>query len=162
MHDKHLSLVRNCQHLLPNEVVLASEENAINKYDMSNCKVFSESIVTNPVVIYFRKNHFLLSSFNRIIRIFKEAGIFSFWVKRFRNDFRKNEKVGEKHPRIMTLFDLSGCFKIWMYGLLISSLVFVLEKFLKLLGFIAKVHHQPFQSHNPTTDNDKRRCLSLP
>lgn len=123
----HLINLENCERLKATEFILAAEASAITKFDMSNCKIFSETILMNPVVLYFRKHHYLVEAVDRKISIFKEAGLIYFWISRFDKDSRKKKECLVNGPKVMSLHDLSGTFKVWLYGLLISVTVFVLE-----------------------------------
>lgn len=83
----------------------------------------------NPVVLYFRKNHFILKAFDRKISLFKSAGIVGYWISCFKvKQFSQNKN----NPKVMTLYDLSGIFKVWIFGLVIALVAFVIEAIKRL------------------------------
>lgn len=136
-YEIHLPLLKNCQHLKHNEVVLASQASAIVKFDMSNCKILKEPVMKTSVVLYFRKDHFLLPAVNRKISLFKSAGLIDFWISCFEQTNSKNTKLVSGGPMILTFYKMSGIFKAWFYGLLIATLAFVFEILIKpLSGFV--------------------------
>lgn len=85
-----------------------------------------EPFLTLPVVIYTRKNFYLLEAMNEKIEIFKSAGLIEFWLfkdidKRFLNE---KEII---HPKVLTLQHLSGCFWLLVFGIFLSISVLIIE-----------------------------------
>jgi hypothetical protein len=105
---------------------LASKVSAILSFDLSNCRILNEIISINPVVLYFRKNHFLIDSFNEKLSLYRSAGLIEFFITLYiKKSFASNDQPG---PKVLTLYDLSGGFKVWLFGLAIATAVFLLEK----------------------------------
>lgn len=134
----HLQLLKNCQHLKPNEVVIAAQASAIVKYDLSNCKILREPVLKTSVVLYFRKHHFLLPAVNRKISLFKSAGLIDFWISSFEQTNSKNTKLVSGGPTVLTFHKMSGIFKAWFYGLLITTVTFIFEILIKPLSRFVK------------------------
>lgn len=134
----HLQLLKNCQDLKPNEVVLAGQASAIVKYDLSNCKILREPVLKTSVVLYFRQHHFLLPAVNRKISLFKSAGLIDFWIASFERKNNENTKLVSGGPTVLTFHKMSGIFKAWFYGLLITTLTFIFEMLIKPLSRFVK------------------------
>lgn len=77
---ENFDLLENCGSLPPKEVILTSLVSAIQKFDMSNCKILEENVVVSPIVLFFRKNHFLIEAVNEKLGLFKSAGLIDFWI----------------------------------------------------------------------------------
>ena len=78
-----------------------------------------------PIVIYTRKNFYLLKAMNEKIEIFKAAGLIEYWYSlSFTKDFSKREA---HPPKILTLKHLSGSFQVWAGGCLVSLMVLICE-----------------------------------
>lgn len=79
-----------------------------------------------PIVIYTRKNFFLLHALNEKIDTFKAAGLVDYWFFKDYNlanaTFRRIEG-----PKQLTVDKLAGCFKILSLGCSISFVVFIVE-----------------------------------
>jgi hypothetical protein len=134
-YQKHLTILKNCEDLQPNHAILASKISAILSFDLSNCRILNEIISINPVVLYFRKNHFLIESFNEKLSLYKSAGLIEFFITLYsKKSFASNGQTG---PKVLTVFDLSGGFKVWFFGLAIATSVFLLEK------LVNRMKHRP-------------------
>lgn len=78
-----------------------------------------------PIVIYTRKNFYLLKAINEKIEIFKAAGLIDYWYSlSFAKDFSKREA---HPPKILTLRHLSGSFQVLAGGCLVSLMVLMCE-----------------------------------
>lgn len=113
--DRQNYLVKNCQMLQPDEVVLASYISIVKKYDLSICRIKKEPFFLNHVVFYFYKNHFLVKPVDQKISIFKSAGLIDYWISKYRPQKSNSVLTAKKSPKVMTLFDLSGVFLILIY-----------------------------------------------
>jgi hypothetical protein len=116
--------------LRPKEAVLASQASAMMKFDLSHCRILKETVIVNPIVLYLRKNHFLVQSFNKKLSLFKSAGLIDFFVSKFAG--RRSKTDQSRNLKILTLFELSGAFKVWLFGLAIAAMTFVIEIVSKL------------------------------
>ncbi|XP_045477869.1 uncharacterized protein LOC123683014 [Harmonia axyridis] len=77
-------------------------------------------------VMIFRKNHPIFRRFNEILRRMISSGIIARMRQKYKTFLSKSPKV-EKKWRILQMNRLKFIFQFWLYGLIFSSLVFVLE-----------------------------------
>jgi len=78
-----------------------------------------------PVVIYMKKNSYLVNAVNDKIGTLRAAGLIDYWYTlSFTNNFHKKEG---KPRKVLSWDHLSGCFEIWAGGCLLSSLAFMSE-----------------------------------
>lgn len=89
-------------------------------------KFCKETLITIPIVIYTRKNFFLIDALNEHFENFKAAGLLSKWFKEDIDQDLLDEKIADV-PKVFAIRDLLGCFQVWCFGLLISIAVFVVE-----------------------------------
>jgi hypothetical protein len=106
------------------EVVVISSVGMMSKIDVSRCKVVKEPLLTNQLVLFFRKNHFLVDSVDDVIGIFKAAGLIDLWISKY---VRKKRTIDDQNPKVMTIYDLSGTFEIFFIGSFVSFSSFVVE-----------------------------------
>lgn len=79
-----------------------------------------------PIVIYTRKNFFLLDALNKKIDTFKAAGLIDYWfLKEY--DIANATTMLVEGPKQLTVHKLAGCFKILGLGCGISLVVFIVE-----------------------------------
>lgn len=79
-----------------------------------------------PVVIYSRKNFFLMKALNKDIEIMKSAGLIEFWK------FKETKiKTTPTQPKVYSFQRLVACFEILAIGFIASFLVFIIELFIK-------------------------------
>lgn len=95
--------------------------------DERNISICKESLYTIPVVIYSRKNFYLLKEFNVILGRLIQAGLINFWRARDFDFSRLNRKENQP-PKVLTLPQVQGCFKILVVGYLIGGVVFIIEQ----------------------------------
>lgn len=90
-------------------------------------------MLTVPVVIYTRKNFYLIDALNDLIESIKAAGLFDFWTfEEVDNDFLKQKDTSV--PKVLTTFHLIGCFHVLLTGCLVSLLIFLCELLVHKLG----------------------------
>lgn len=106
------------------EVFVTSSVGTMSKIDTSRCKIVQEPLLTNQIVLFFRKNHYLVEAVDDVIGIFKSSGLNDFWISKYA---KKTKKLVQLGPKIMTVYDLSGTFKIFLIGSMISATTFVCE-----------------------------------
>jgi hypothetical protein len=97
---------------------------------MSKCRVLDETVTINPIVIYFRKNHFLVESINTKLGQMKSAGLIQLFKSMYTGKNLKSVFGGRK-PKVLTLYDLSGVLEVWMFSLVLATSVFIVEVFVK-------------------------------
>lgn len=96
-------------------------------------KICKEVILNVPVVIYTRKNFFLIDAINDLIRNLKSAGLIEFW--NFEEVDKKLLKLKKNsEPKVLTTFHLIGCFHVLFTGALLSFLIFLFEIFIHKSG----------------------------
>lgn len=88
--------------------------------------ICSNAVVTFPVVIYARKNFFLLNKVDEKINYLNAAGLIDYWYFQDVGKQHLTLKV-PKQPQVLTIGRLSGCFHILMFGLVASSVCFLSE-----------------------------------
>lgn len=90
-----------------------------------------ETLLTIPVVIYTKKNFFLIGAMNEQFENFKAAGLLTKWYK---EDIHQDstDEVTTGVPKVFSLHDLLGCFQVLGFGILISIVMFVIEWICKL------------------------------
>jgi hypothetical protein len=106
------------------EVFVTSSVGTMSKIDLSRCKVVQEPLLTNQLVLFFRKNHFLVDSVDNVIGLFKAAGLNDLWISKY---VRKEKAATDPGPKVMTVYNLSGTFKVFIYGCSISCAAFFAE-----------------------------------
>lgn len=101
-------------------------ENEINhkKYHFKFCE---ESVMSSFTVAYMRKNHFLSHEINQKIDNLKSNGLLGHWIDKYMRNKRGGGISVTCQPTKMSLESLLGAFDVLGYGLLISTLGFILE-----------------------------------
>lgn len=90
-------------------------------------KVLEEVITALPIVIYFRKNSYLVKIFDEKLDAFKSAGLVGYWTEiHLQSQFSKL-KVIKVGPKKMTVKTLEGAFQIIASGWLLSFIAFAAE-----------------------------------
>lgn len=82
--------------------------------------------LTIPIVMYSKRDYYLLEPVSWKIEDFKAAGLIDFWQKL---DIKKkilSEDVLVR-PKIISLGQLFGCFQVLFLGILVSFIVFAVE-----------------------------------
>lgn len=88
--------------------------------------LMKKSLAVIPIVIYTRKNFFLLDALNEKIDIFKTAGLIEYWFFKNYNFVNVTAKRIEG-PKKLTVDKLAGCFQILSFGCTISFVIFIIE-----------------------------------
>jgi hypothetical protein len=98
----------------------------IVKFDLSLCRILKEPVTMHPIVLYFRKNHFLVQAVNVKLSLFKSAGLIEFFESTYMD--KSPERAEEvRKPEILTLYDLSGAFDVWMLDLVLAGMMCAIE-----------------------------------
>lgn len=88
-------------------------------------------------MIYARKNFFLLDDINRLIEIFKSAGLVDFWYSKFiKTDIFVDE---DKQPKVINLNKFKGCFDVFLFGCVVSLTAFLIEL---VVGKLSRCHRK--------------------
>lgn len=92
----------------------------------SQQKICKETFMTIPLVIYTKKDFYLLDAINEQIAEFQAVGLISLWQY---EDFDKryfNTKQA-KQPKVLSTNQLMGSFQVLTFGHLIAIVVFTFE-----------------------------------
>ncbi|KAL7017002.1 hypothetical protein ACKWTF_010220 [Chironomus riparius] len=96
-----------------------------NNKNLTNVHICREQIMTMPVVIYMKKNSYLVNAVNDKIGTLRAAGLIDYWYTlSFTDNFHKNQV---KPRKVLTWNHLSGCFEIWGCGCLLSCVALLGE-----------------------------------
>lgn len=87
-------------------------------------KFSKDTFMMIPVVIYTKKNFYLLDALNVKLELFSSAGFFGFW--QYKN-LKSSTRLDDKSPKVLSLENLLGSFQILSFGLFLSFLVFMIE-----------------------------------
>lgn len=90
-------------------------------------KVLEQVITSIPIVIYFRKDSYLVEICNEKLDMFRSAGLINYWAELYLQSHyskRQDAKIGPKMFKIKTL---TGAFQIIAIGWLISFTAFAVE-----------------------------------
>lgn len=102
--------------------------NILFNNEATYCK---DVIVTIPIVMYTKKDFYLLNAINRKIQQIIEAGLVEFWfLERVNSSYYMKKE--ESSPEILNMDELSGGFAILYLGLIFSSIAFFIEIGFKL------------------------------
>lgn len=86
-----------------------------------------EQLLTIPIVLYFRKNHYLVKEVNEKISMISAAGLSEYWTKISLERTLKNVIKSKRELRKLNLHQLLGSFQIWSVGCIIGLVTFVGE-----------------------------------
>lgn len=106
------------------EVVVTSSVGTMSKVDTERCKILPEPLLTNQIVLFFRKNHFLVDRVDDTIGLFKASGLNDYWISQY---LKKSKVLILNTTKVMTIRSLSGIFLILIFGLFLATFVFAFE-----------------------------------
>lgn len=86
--------------------------------------VLDEVFLTNQIVFYFTKNFYLIDEINKKISQFKANGLIIFWMAKYIENDKNRSK---EPPSRLNIKHLNGTFELLVCGLIIASMVFVVE-----------------------------------
>lgn len=87
--------------------------------------ILKETLMTTQIVIYTRKNFYLLGALNEKIEEIKSSGLLEYW--HYKGKSVTESPNVKKNPKVLTISRLVGCFEIWAWGLFLSLLSFLVE-----------------------------------
>lgn len=82
-----------------------------------------------PISMYFPKNTYLENLFNRLILLFHQSGLMSYWTSANEENKYLYIESYSRQPKKLTVEHLSGIFKIWISASFASFVVFLIEFF---------------------------------
>lgn len=89
--------------------------------------VAQELFVTNQLVFYFQRNHFLSEKFSEKIDRFREAGLIEKLMSKYVDMRFLKLKLPQRPPSALTLPNLSAVFGLFIFGSTVSIVVAILE-----------------------------------
>lgn len=107
------------------KVLYENEKN----YKNQTYKICKEFVMPSYVVAYMRKNHFLVNEINEKIDQLKSNGLLSYWIKQHTVYRHQKGATVNSNPSKLKMENVRGAFEILFYGLIISFIVLLLEKF---------------------------------
>lgn len=87
-----------------------------------------ETLMTNQLVFYFQKNHFLADKLSDKIIRFQEAGLIDKILSQYVDNRLLQATSQEPQGTVITIGQLSAVFGVWISGLIASVMVCLLEK----------------------------------
>lgn len=92
-------------------------------------KICSESLMTNHLIFYFRKNFYLVDEINERIRRLRSAGIINFFISKYSDEKYKKIEETNNGPTQLTVNHFIGILQLWLFGLIVSFVLFLIEIF---------------------------------
>lgn len=92
-------------------------------------KICKESLMTNHLVIYFRKGFYLVDEINERIMNFQAGGITNYFIGKYADEKFKVTDT-EEGPSELTVEQMIGIFQLWSFGLAFCLIVFFAEFFM--------------------------------
>lgn len=93
-------------------------------------EISNEIFLAVPIVIYTRKDFFMLHTLDKEIDKLKTAGLIDHWNSEDIH-FEILKEKDPRDPKLLTLTQLTGCFQLFLFGSFVSFATFVGEKFVK-------------------------------
>lgn len=91
-------------------------------------KFFKNVFITVPIVIYVKKEFYLLKALNDKIRYLKASGLVKFWHFQDVEQRFLDPKNQDDHPKVLNFKMFIGCFQVLSLGCILSCFVFIFEK----------------------------------
>lgn len=88
--------------------------------------ICKEIFQTVPVVLYAKKDFYLLEALGGKLTIFRESGLIEFW--HLQHLEKKSKAFKSTHrPKVLDMDHLMGCFQLLYFGFVLSFVVLSLE-----------------------------------
>lgn len=100
--------------------------NSLN-YQNFTYRIADEHLMTNQLVFYFQRNHFLADKVTEKIDIFQEAGLIEMIMSKYLDYQFLKPKLHGHNPSVLTVSHLSAVFGVWFGFLMLSAVIFVME-----------------------------------
>ena len=100
--------------------------NSIN-YKNFTYRIANERFLTNQLVFYFQRNHFIADKFSEKIALFQQFGLVQKLTSNYVDMRFAKYQAPKKQKTALTLTNLSAVFGVWLVVLLVSILFFLLE-----------------------------------
>lgn len=96
-------------------------------------KICKESLMTNHLVIYFRKGFYLVDEINERIMNFQAGGITNYFIGKYADEkFKITDN--QEGPSELTVAQMIGIFQLWSFGLAFCLIIFIAELFMMKVG----------------------------
>lgn len=95
-------------------------------------RICKDVFMTISIVIFTKKDFYLLDELNHQIGMFQASGLIDFWHNQDINRGIVDEN-DSKIPTVLTLRQMMSSFQILLIGLFVSLVVHIIELFLKYL-----------------------------
>lgn len=98
-------------------------------------------LFVTPFNIFFRKHSCLTRAINNEINKYLSSGILFHWVRRFfdRKYLLEAAKAPPSQHTPLGMRNVQGIFSLWFFMLMVSSLVFLLERLSRRVAFLCRV-----------------------
>lgn len=106
-----------------NEIQLINQNNEYN-FTFKFCK---ERIMGISIVMYFRKNFFLIPAINEVIGNLISAGLINRFHYKYIDKDRASMETEDTGPKVITISHLIGCFQLWAFGCAFGIACFLSE-----------------------------------
>lgn len=106
-----------------NEILLINQNNEYN-FTFKFCK---ERIMGISIVMYFRKNFFLIPAINEVIGNLISAGLIDQFHHKYIDKERASKEIEDSGPKVITISHLIGCFQLWAFGCVFGIFCFLSE-----------------------------------
>lgn len=90
-------------------------------------KICKETLMTNHLIIYFRKNFYLVDEMNERINNWKDFGITNHMIGRYADEKFRKVDGGVDGPSMLTVDHFIGMFQLWTFGLFVALVLFIGE-----------------------------------
>lgn len=105
------------------EILLLNQRNEYN-FTFMFCQ---ERVVGISIVMYFKKNFYLIPPINLVLRRLVSAGIVEHLHRKYLDKNLYSAKRRATEPKVLRLEHMLGCFQIWAAGCFISFIFFCTE-----------------------------------
>lgn len=105
------------------EILLLNQNNEYN-FTFNFCK---ERVVGISIVMYFRKDFYLIPAINSVIRNLVSSGIVEHLHKKYLDEEKLSARKTSERPKNLKIDHVLGIFQILASGVLLSFICFVVE-----------------------------------
>lgn len=106
-----------------NEILLINQNNEYN-FTFKFCK---ERIMGISIVMYFRKNFFMIPAINEVIGNLISAGLIDQFHYKYIDKHRASVETEDTGPKVITMSHMMGCFQLLGFGCAFGIVCFLGE-----------------------------------
>jgi hypothetical protein len=107
-------------------VALYTNQKNFREFTLKICK---EPLMTNHLIFYFQKDFYLVDEVNEKIGLIRASGLNEYFVSRYADKSFRNVKTKTSISLQLKMQHFNGIFQLWIFGLTLSLLVFLFERF---------------------------------